>query len=155
MEIFSPSKGLACRGVFFMPYDALHALKCKSFMFLRVFALKCRNFLFWKVFAVTRTLKSLFYQNICESCTLVWVLPPCLTKNKIKRIINIKRQLVVESRFSSKIWIQKETVLPLRRFFSCRNYLRYVRISTTRVAKAIIRDNASKTVITSPPLARE
>ena len=31
----------------------------------------------------------------------------------------------------------------------------YVRISTTRVAKAIIRDNASKTVITSPPLARE
>ena len=45
--------------------------------------------------------------------------------------------------------------LTARRFFSCRNYLRYVRISTTRVAKAIIRDNASKTVITSPPLARE
>ena len=45
--------------------------------------------------------------------------------------------------------------LTARRFFSCRNYLRYVRISTTRVAKAITKDNASKTVITSPPLARE
>lgn len=43
--------------------------------------------------------------------------PSSLTKNKIKRIINIKRQLVVESRFSSKICIQKETVLPLGGFF--------------------------------------
>lgn len=43
--------------------------------------------------------------------------PSGLTKNKIKRIINIKRQLVVESRFSSKICIQKETVLPLGGFF--------------------------------------
>ena len=42
---------------------------------------------------------------------------PSLTKNNIKRIIDIKRQLVVESRFSSKICIQKETVLPLGGFF--------------------------------------
>lgn len=45
------------------------------------------------------------------------LMTPCLTKNKIKRIINIKRQLVVESRFSSKIYSQKETVLPLGGFF--------------------------------------
>ena len=53
-----------------MLYDALHALKCKNFIFLRVFALKCRNFLFWKVFAVFWTVKSqkayfAYLQKLC------------------------------------------------------------------------------------------
>lgn len=41
-----------------MLFDALHALKCKNFMFL-------------KVFAVVRTVKSQLHQNIRKSCMLV------------------------------------------------------------------------------------
>lgn len=71
------------------------------------------------------------------------------TYNKHKETIGCGKLVLLKDLYSER------NRLTARRFFSCRNYLRYVRISTTRVAKAIIRDNASKTVIASPPLARE
>lgn len=71
------------------------------------------------------------------------------TYNKHKETIGCGKPVLLKDLYSER------NRLTARRFFSCRNYLRYVRISTTRVAKAIIRDNASKTVIASPPLARE
>ena len=137
-----------------MLFDALHALKCKNFMFLRVFALKCRNF-FLKNFCSYQDSKIVIsseYMKILHvslSTSAMFDKKQDKTYNRHKETTGCGKPVL--------LIVQKleRNRLTARRFFSCRNYLRYVRISTTRVAKAIIRDNASKTVITSPPLARE
>lgn len=91
MEIFSPSKGLACRGVFFMLHVALHALKCKKFTFLIFSALKCINFLFWKVFTVVKMVKSVSE----EKPSAIWK-----TENTIPR----SSWLWISPRFLASRW---------------------------------------------------
>lgn len=139
-----------------MLFDALHCFEVPKLYVLRVFALKLQKPFILKNFCSysNGSVKSYFTEymkllHVSLSTSAKFDKKQDKTYNKHKETTGCGKPVLLKNLYSER------NRLTARRFFPCRNYLRYVRISTTRVAKAIIRDNASKTVITSPPLARE
>lgn len=103
-----------------MLFDALHALKCKNFMFLRVFESFCtqvqklfilKSFCSYQDIKITILSKYMKILHVSRSTSAMFDKKQDKTYNKHKETTGCGRPVLL------KILSQKETVLPLGGFF--------------------------------------